>query len=335
MPSDRKAPRQQKARLLDRPEEENSSTILKGVRSQLVCPGCKLLYEGPRVLACSHTFCRLCIEKAAKRARLTPQGGQISCPECGVKTDVPEGDTTQLQYNFFIQHIMDLMSYYSSPEVVPLVYCGMCRKDGVDKLPHAVARCSTCAMFMCKQCYELHSIDDLTKLHSTLSITERGDSGFFGSLFQDESGVKQCKKHSLMTYDYFCITCSKGICELCVRGEHKMHLYAKAEELRPEYTAYIQELMSRTNRLLRRTEHAIKATQDLTSGIQLLAATQIEEILRTQDVLSTALEGREALLLQEVDKYAATTGAASSSNGAGDNGQGGSQGQKKKGGTHH
>lgn len=292
------------------------------MRSQLVCPGCKQLYESPRVLACSHTFCRLCIEKAAKRARLTPEGGQISCPECSVKTDVPEGDITQLQYNFFIQHIMDLMSYYSSPDVVPLVYCGMCRKDGVNKLPHAVARCSTCAMFMCKQCYELHSIDDLTKLHSTLSITERGDSGFFGGLMQDETGVKQCKKHSLMTYDYFCITCSKGICELCVRGEHKMHLYAKAEELRPEYTAYIKELMSRTTRLLRRTEHALKATQDLTSGIQLLAATQIEEILRTQDVLSTALEGREALLLQEVDKCASmSAGVATDAVSAGKDGR--------------
>ena len=264
------------------------------------------------MLACSHTFCHSCIEKAVKQAKLTSEGGHIACPECGIETEVPEGDPSQLQYNFFIQHIMDLMSYYSSSEVVPVVYCGICRKDGVEKLPCAVARCSTCAMFMCKQCYELHSIDDLTKLHSTLSITDRGDSGYFGCLLPDETGVKQCKKHSLMTYNYFCITCSKGICELCVRGEHKLHLYAKADDLRPEYTAYIKQLMSRTNRLLRRTEHAIKMTQDLTSGIQLLAATQIEEVLRTQDVLSSALEGREALLLEEADKYATKSDSSTS-----------------------
>jgi hypothetical protein len=83
-----------------------------------------------------------------------------------------------------------------------------------------------------------------------------------------------------------------------------MHLYAKAEELRPDYTAYIDELMSRTTRLLRRTENAVRTTQDLMSGIQLLAATQIEEVLRTQDILLTALDGRESLLLQEAEKYA-------------------------------
>ena len=291
-----------------RPEEESAtSTILKGVKSQLICPGCKLLYKDPRVLACSHTYCKHCVEIAAKEANVHvgSEGGQIKCPECGMYTDVPHGDISQLQYNFFIQHIMDLMSYYSSPEVVPLVYCGMCRKDGrVEDLPAAVARCSTCATFLCKQCYELHSIDDFTKLHTTLSITERGDSSFFSCLIPDETGVRNCKKHSWKAFSHFCITCSKGICDHCTKHDHKLHLYAKAEDLRSDYEIYINELVSRTTHLLRRTENAIRTTQDLMSGIQLLAATQIEEVLRTQDVLSTALEGRQAVLLEEAQKCA-------------------------------
>ena len=290
----------EKVQLLATQGDFTSKTILRGVKSQLECPGCKLLYEDPRVLACSHTYCRRCLEEVTMQGR----SDSIKCPECGVQTEVPSCDVSQLQYNFFVQHIMDLMSYYSSPEPVPLVYCGMCRKDGVEKLPPAVARCSTCAMFLCKHCYELHSIDDFTKLHSTLSITERGDSGFFSCLIPDETGVKTCKKHNWKTFSYFCITCSKGICDHCVVQDHKMHLYAKAEELRPDYTAYIDELMSRTTRLLRRTENAVRTTQDLMSGIQLLAATQIEEVLRTQDILLTALDGRESLLLQEAEKYA-------------------------------
>ena len=262
------------------------------------------MYKDPRVLACSHTFCRQCLEKAAKKANLSPEGGNIVCPDCGVETEVPNGDVSQIQYNFFIQHIMDLMSYYSSPEPVPLVYCGMCRKDGVEDLPAAVARCSTCSMFLCKQCYELHSIDDFTKLHSTLSITERGDSSFFSCLTPDETGLKNCRKHNWKAFSYFCITCSKGICEHCTKQEHKLHLYAKPEDLRSDYTAYIEGLMSRTTRLLRRTESAVRTTQDLMSGIQLLAATQIEEVLRTQDILLSALDGRQSVMLQEVEKYA-------------------------------
>lgn len=294
----------EKTQLLATGGEYASKSILRGVQSQLECPGCRLLFEDPRVLACSHTYCRQCLEKAAKKANLGPDGGFINCPECRMQTEVPGGDLSQLQYNFFIQHIMDLMSYYSSAEPVPLVYCGMCRKDGVEELPPAVARCSTCATFLCKHCYELHSIDDFTKLHSTLSITDRGDSGFFGCLIPDETGVKNCKKHNWKSFSYFCITCSKGICEHCAQQEHRLHLFARAEELRSDYATYIAELMSRTTRLLRRTESAIRATQDLMSGIQLLAATQIEEVLRTQDVLSSALDVRQNVLLQEAEKCA-------------------------------
>ena len=141
-----------------------------------------------------------------------PEGGHISCPECGTQTEVPEGDVALLQYNFFIQHIMDLMLYYSSPEPVPLVHCGMCRRNGVEELPQAVAQCSMCAVFLCKTCYELHSIDDFTKLHTTLSITERSDLGFFSCLIPDETSVKNCQKHNWKPFSHFFITCSKGVC---------------------------------------------------------------------------------------------------------------------------
>ena len=291
--------------------ESTSKTILRGMQSQLECPGCNQLYEDPRVLACSHTYCRQCLENEVKKAGRA-ESEFVNCPDCGMQTEIPNGDLTQLQYNFFIQHIMDLMSYYSSPEPVPLVYCGMCRKDGVGKLPSAIARCSTCAMFLCKECYELHSIDDFTKLHSTLSITERGESSFFSCLIPDETGVKNCKKHNWKPFTFFCITCSKAICDHCTKQEHKLHLYARAEDLRPDYTTYIDDLMSRTTRLLRRTESAIRTTQELMSGIQLLAATQIEEVLRTQDILTSALDGRQSILFQEAERCSESVNSKSS-----------------------
>ena len=157
----------------------------------------------------------------------------LVCPECGSHTEIPGGNISLIPYNFFMQHIMDLMTYYSSREPVPLVYCSMCRKDGLTDLPPAVARCSTCASFLCKQCYELHSIDDFTKLHSTLSITERGESSIFSCLTPDDTKVRNCKGHGWKPFVYFCITCSKGICEVCSKQDHKTHLFAKPEVLRP------------------------------------------------------------------------------------------------------
>lgn len=230
----------------------------------------------------------------------------LVCPECGSHTEIPGGNISLIPYNFFMQHIMDLMTYYSSSEPVPLVYCSMCRKDGVTDLPDAVARCSTCASFLCKQCYELHSIDDFTKLHSTLSITERGDSSIFSVLTPDDTKVRNCKAHGWKPFMYYCITCSKGVCDVCSKQDHKTHLFARPETLRPDYVTYIHDLMSRTTQLRRRTESAVRTTQDLMSGIQLLAATQIEEVLRTQGILSSSLDTRLSVLLKEADAVAGT-----------------------------
>ena len=293
-----------RAKLLTAEREHASKSVMRSMQSQLECPGCKSDFEEPRVLACSHTYCKQCLLRAAKKAKLTKKGGKISCPECGVPTEVPDGDITQLAYNFSIQHVMDLMKYYSSPEPVPVIQCGNCRRYRNQELAPAIARCSSCSTFLCQQCFQLHSMDDFTKLHTTLSLTERRSSDyFFSCLTPDNTGINNCQKHNWKPYTHFCITCSKGVCEKCLKQEHKSHMYSSPGDLRPDYSKYTDQLKSRTVRLLRQTEQAIQTTQNLTSGIQVLAATQIEEVIRTQEALSSVLESRQSLLLQEVERY--------------------------------
>ena len=251
--------------------------------------------------------------KSQLRKQVTPDSDRqlevIVCPECGMHTEIPGGNISLIPYNFFVQHIMDLMTFYSSAEPVPLVYCSTCRKDGLEVLPSAVARCSTCASFLCEQCFELHSMDDLTKLHPTLTITERVSS-MFSCLTPDYSNVRTCKTHNSRPFTYYCITCSKGICETCSNHEHETHKFSKPEDLRSDFVTYIRDLMSRTCQLRCRMEGAVMATQELVCGIKLLAATQIEEVLRTQGVLSNALDRRLSVLLQEVDRLAPVSEAA-------------------------
>ena len=293
-----------RTKLLIAEREQATKTVLWNVQSQLECPGCKSNFEEPRVLACSHTYCKHCLERAVKKAKIGKKGGSIGCPECGVLTEVPEGDTTQLAYNFSVQHAMDLVKYYSSPEPVPVIQCGNCRRYGDKELGSAVARCSSCSTFLCKQCFHLHNMDDFTKLHTTLSLTDRrSNDSFFGCLTPDDTGIRNCQKHNWKPYTHFCITCSKGVCDRCLRQEHRSHTYSRPERIRPDYEEYTDLLKSRTVRLIRKTEHAIQTTQDLSSGIQVLAATQIEEVVRTQEALSSALETRKRQLLQTLEKY--------------------------------
>lgn len=293
-----------RAKVLVAEREYAFKSFMRSMQPQLECPGCKSPFEDPRVLDCSHTYCKHCIALFAKKAKTGKNSSSISCPECSMQTEIPDGDISQLPYNFSIQHVMDLMTYYSSPDPVPLIHCGNCRRYKMQDLAPAIARCSSCSSFLCKECYELHSMDDFTKLHTTLSLTERRSSDyFFSCLTPDDTGINNCKKHNWKPYTHFCITCSKGVCERCLRQDHKLHVYSKPEDLRPEYTAYAKQLMSRTTRLLRQTEAAIKTTQDLMSGIQLLAATQIEEVIRMQETLTSTLDARQSLFLQGVEKY--------------------------------
>lgn len=293
-----------RSRLLIHEREQASKIVLRNLQSQLECPGCRTRFEEPRVLACSHSYCKHCLEKALKKPKQGKKGGSISCLECAMVTDVPDGDITQLAYNFSIQHMMDLVKYYSSPEPVPLIPCGSCRRYGNSELAQAVARCSSCSTFLCKECLQLHTLDDFTKLHTTLTLTERRTADyFFGCLTPDHTGIKHCQLHNWKPYTHFCITCSKGVCERCLRQEHKAHVYADPEHLRADYSEYTDQLQSRTVRLSRQTEKSIETTQELTSRIQLLAATQIEEVVRMQEALSKSLDERQSYLLREIEKH--------------------------------
>ena len=283
--------------------EQAARSVKRNMSTQLECPGCKSGFEEPRVLACSHTYCKRCMERLVKKAQQGKKSETVYCPECGVPTEIPNGDITKLTYNFSIQHVTDLMKYYSSPEPVPVIQCGSCRRYGNKDASPAVARCSSCSMFLCKECFDVHSLDDFTKLHTTLTLTERRNTDyFFSCLTPDEKGIRNCQNHNWRPYTHFCITCSKGVCDRCIQQDHRSHVYSKPELIRPDYACYSDVLNLRTGKLLWQTEYAIDTVQDLMSGVQLLAATQIEEVVRTQEALSSALESRQSQLLQEIER---------------------------------
>ena len=280
----------------------SAKAMLRGMKAHLECPHCRNLYNDPRSLTCTHTYCRSCLQAMAGALKIgPPEGGTLNCPECNYPTLIPGGDASRLQHNFFLQHMMDLMAFYSSHDLIPLVFCGMCRKNGVpsDKLPPAIARCSTCSHFLCKDCLTLHSYDDFLSLHTTLSIVNRGGSSYFSCLKPNDTDLRNCKRHNWRAFTNFCITCSRGICDHCAESEHANHTYATPSELRPLYTSYIGQLRLRMKALLTKVEGCAKHVRRLSTGIELMGATQVEEILRTNDMLVSTLDLRQSVVMAE------------------------------------
>eukprot|EP00057_Strongylocentrotus_purpuratus_P011734 XP_011666208.1 PREDICTED: E3 ubiquitin-protein ligase RNF152-like [Strongylocentrotus purpuratus] len=52
----------------------------------LECPICLSFFKEPKILTCSHTFCKGCLET------LLESRGNLLCPTCREETSVPAGD---------------------------------------------------------------------------------------------------------------------------------------------------------------------------------------------------------------------------------------------------
>ena len=69
---------------------------------KITCAICQEHYTEPKLLPCSHYFCKDCILKLSLRAGA---GKSFSCPECQEEIVLPGGSVDKLQTAFFINRI--------------------------------------------------------------------------------------------------------------------------------------------------------------------------------------------------------------------------------------
>ncbi|CAI8006999.1 hypothetical protein GBAR_LOCUS5004 [Geodia barretti] len=107
---------------------------------------------------------------------------------------------------------MDLMKYYSSPEPVPVVPCGNCRRYGDKELAPAIARCSSCSTFLWSAVLPppLHGRLCETAHHHSRSQSAAATTTSSVVSAPDDTGIRNCHAHNWKPYTHFCVTCSKG-----------------------------------------------------------------------------------------------------------------------------
>nr|XP_054762006.1 tripartite motif-containing protein 2-like [Lytechinus pictus] len=117
---------------------------LKTVISQSTeCPVCLSTFTDPKILSCSHTFCKTCLDNL-----LECQGNcQIRCPVCRAVTQVPNKDVGKLQVNLALKSLIEDMEGH--PQI-----CTNCKSD---EKPDAVVYCQDCGNYLCTSCLNKHS----------------------------------------------------------------------------------------------------------------------------------------------------------------------------------
>ncbi|KAM9279489.1 tripartite motif-containing protein 59 isoform 1-T2 [Morus bassanus] len=108
---------------------------------ELTCSICYSIFEDPRVLPCSHTFCRRCLERVIQLSNnfsiWRPLRVPLKCPNCRSIVEIPAAGTESLPVNFALKAIIEKYQREDHSDVAtcsehyrqPLnVYCLLDRK---------------------------------------------------------------------------------------------------------------------------------------------------------------------------------------------------------------
>lgn len=277
----------------------------------LECSICLKTINEPKLLTCSHTFCKSCLERVSA-AQHDPTN--LSCPICRKLTAVPQGEVGMLQTYQALKSVVDDMKNQQHT-------CTTCEKE---KPPLAVAFCQECGTYMCAECQKVHGQWGSFARHQVVGTSDLGS----GKITLRRRAT--CKKHPNEEASCFCIECRKYICFCAVlehtrqthsilqADEHEGDLKENIEGLRDkaqvrkntinQYITFVEEQQQRLDSVLNQISDSIdeaynESVQRLTDRRDLLR----NEVKRRIDQLEVSLKGMlEASHEQVVQVDAAT-----------------------------
>ncbi|XP_071480923.1 uncharacterized protein [Diadema antillarum] len=177
------------------------ATFHQIISQNLECPICLNLFNQPKSLTCSHTFCKKCLHRISQTQS---DKDTINCPICRKGTPLPSGDVDKLQTNIPLSSLVDEVKTKNPT-------CTVCAMD--DKSP-AVSYCQDCGKYMCKSCEVGHSIWKLFSTHEVVPVSEV----FSGKVLFKRR--RKCKKHPSEDEECFCTACREYTCCKCGMLRH-------------------------------------------------------------------------------------------------------------------
>ncbi|XP_072182410.1 tripartite motif-containing protein 3-like [Diadema setosum] len=162
----------------------------------LECPICLTLFNQPKSLTCSHTFCKDCLQRISQTRS---DQETISCPICRKETPLPSGDVEKLQTNVLLSSLVDEVKTKSPT-------CTVCEMD--ENLP-AVSYCQDCGKYMCESCENGHSLWKPVSSHEVVPMSEV----LSGKVLLKRR--RKCKKHPSEDVECFCTGCQEYACLRC------------------------------------------------------------------------------------------------------------------------
>ncbi|NXR75354.1 TRI59 protein, partial [Pycnonotus jocosus] len=138
---------------------------MERLEEELTCAICCEIFSDPRVLPCSHTFCRPCLQNLLRSPHGLPAGRRLSCPSCRALVAVPAAGPEALPINFALKAVIEKCQQQQQQEEEEAAgaEAGTCRAHPRQPLN---IYCLQERQLVCGQCLTIgkhrgHPIDDL------------------------------------------------------------------------------------------------------------------------------------------------------------------------------
>ena len=277
-------------------------SLAEGVDKELTCAICISRYTQPKILPCLHCYCKACLEDMVKKSR---DKKNVTCPQCKVTHALPSQGIDGFRTFFTLNNLLELLHVHETSEgdgekKVEAIKCS----SGLDEGPEAnlaVARCLTCADYLCESCLKVHQKQKVTRNHVIKTLEEIKQS-------DKTTGAQSLRKKLHCTVEYhedqllkfFCKTCKTPICSDCALVTHKEHDYAYVRDFRREVqkklegkVLQVQAKETEFQNHKKYVENLMKISKEAVNSSKLKVNKAIDEQIR-------ALDLRRVQLLAEV-----------------------------------
>ena len=268
-------------------------TLLHNLNEEVSCSVCMSTFTDPKILPCFHTFCLHCLNELQ---RTSGKHGEITCPECRRKFQVPgSGYPKDLPANFRMNSLLDVMAIKNCN--VAGVKCGNCEKTSAQSF-----YCFKCCAFWCDDCIAAHNIIRANKDHKVLAIKDFQD--------QDIENVLRrpvfCQKehHENKKLKFFCKDCEVAICNTCVVTLHEGHVKVPLQDAANERKLRLESLLESQKEKALQKRNMITRLQSECNEIQEQVACVKKSAQNLVDNLMRVIETKKQELFKEVEDKA-------------------------------
>ncbi|XP_072018007.1 uncharacterized protein [Amphiura filiformis] len=208
------------------------------------CSKCHQLLKSPRSLPCLHSYCATCLDDQAKDSPIS----KVKCVECAEEFQILPGGLKEWQPLAIVHRLTEQKAMQMELISKETIHCTSCvwfsgeeHQEDKQVPPTAVARCTECDDYLCKQCVAIHKSQRRSKDHPVITL-EKLREGKVPHASATEQKV--CVKHKGESLFIYCETCDVPICRQCVviTHSHPDHKYSEIEQAAKERGQKLQQL---------------------------------------------------------------------------------------------